>query len=254
MQRISGAVRLGGRRGGSRSECPGQNCGNYVQTQPENVINCTDGRQSTRWTIRNESQRLYSIGSHRPMNARSTSLIASTSQLHKAWLSRRAHLRELYMKSDDSSPSTLGHIAYLKALARHPTTFDSRPAPSDNEVLAGPLEIRRKKTTTTPTTTTTAATPTTTTGPTTPAPSNVTLTVPEPIATTPAHRRHSHASKLAAAAGRPANHPYWGGWHRWSACSRSCGGGVTTQTRDCYVRLVTCSSRVVRLLGDVRYP
>lgn len=142
------------------------------------------------------------------------------------------------MKSDDSSPSALGHIAYLKALARHPTTFDSRPI--DNEVLAGPIEIRRKKTTTTTTTTTSTANPTTTTtSPTTPAPSTVTMTVPESIATTPAHRRHSHASTLAAAALRPVNHPYWGGWHRWSACSRSCGGGVTTQTRDCYVRYDT---------------
>ncbi|KAG8227016.1 hypothetical protein J437_LFUL000322 [Ladona fulva] len=28
----------------------------------------------------------------------------------------------------------------------------------------------------------------------------------------------------------------WGSWTSWSHCSRSCGGGVATQTRECRQR------------------
>lgn len=28
-------------------------------------------------------------------------------------------------------------------------------------------------------------------------------------------------------------HAHWSGWNNWSECSRSCGGGITTQIRKC---------------------
>ena len=28
--------------------------------------------------------------------------------------------------------------------------------------------------------------------------------------------------------------PHWGEWNDWSACSKSCGGGVTYRKRECY--------------------
>lgn len=151
-------------------------------------------------------------------------------QLHRAWLTKRSHLKALYLQSNETaSPAQqqqqfdVGRIAYLKALAREQQrTADHQRS---NDVLDAADMV---------------------TPPPAPIPSSVStataaaaaeVTVEEAVSTTPSSNvtrpRHKAPTPMAL---RKMKNPYWGGWEKWSACSRSCGGGVTTQTRNCYVR------------------
>lgn len=190
-------------------------------------------------------------------------------QLHKKWLEERNEIKRLISQNSSLADPRIVEKRYWVMpyygrkgpSQRQPSKYSETPYKRksiQNEVLAElererseELRASARRITATTSTTTATTTPTTTTI--TPSTTSTTSTTARAIRS-PALSEYNEV--LRAVIDHPVNQTKptrrrfrasWGKWQQWTTCSRSCGGGVMSQTRECLSRYVTSSPQSLNL-------
>lgn len=152
--------------------------------------------------------------------------------MHKAWLDHRYEFKSKYLMNRLHPPSIKYIYNQKKIYTKKDTISTSTTLKSpiygsslklNTSILTTPMAIQTETTTTSSIETENTST-------------KVILTKRKttkiPIIYSDLLRNESRNS-LNVAGKLKTKHAHWSGWNNWSECSRSCGGGITTQIRKC---------------------